>query len=961
VGGHALPLLLFIKLQFVMSEVLLNKEQKEAVYHTTGPLLVIAGAGTGKTSVITERVKNLVLSGVVGPSEILCLTFTEKASLEMEERIDVALPLGYSQLSVSTFHGFCDRVLRDHGFHIGIDPNYRLMTQAESMHFLSSNIFSLPLVHFRPIGNPDKFLSLLLNHFSRIADEDISVDEYAKWAYGLPSELSEDQKWTRDEYVEISNVWKEYSKLKLENSVCDFSDLITHTISLFRSRPNVLSLYHQKFPYILVDEYQDTNHAQHELVKMLAGKSKNITAVCDDDQSIYAFRGAAVANILEFTKTFEGTKVVTLNQNYRSHQEILDASYKLIINNNPERLEYKEKIDKKLVAQRGGGGIVEFAHLPTGQMESVWVKEKIMELVNSGYKFSDMAILVRANSHADQFVRLFEKEGVPFEYLGPGKLYERKEVSELVAFLRVMVDLYDDQSWWILLSSDTHNIDPLYIAELFSKSKEEATHVWDQLKIDEEPSVKSVVEFVKGVISTRESGAGKLLWQYIDQFGITQKLTSFENLTEQEYAQNITKLFKKVSDLEQIGVTTASSVISYIDMQLASGESPSASEIDWEDQNAVRVISAHSSKGLEFPVVFVVNLVAQRFPSVGRSDPLPPPAALIKNDMEDDHMREERRLMYVAMTRARDRLYLTAARKYEGNIREKKLSQFLLELGFNDEKTLESVTSGSEVKQNIDFEKVRQEVGKIKLSHLSYSQIETFRICPLHYKLNYILKVPQATSPGASFGNSFHRVLRSFYQEYVPGSVDQNTLMQQLLATHWIKKGYQNQQHEREAYQKAQDYLKLFLENWFTDSVNTIACEKPFAFKLADTKITGVIDRIDEVDGKLVIVDYKTGEKVMSQKEADKSLQLSIYALAATKIPEKPFAREIEDITLKLVYFSDPQVVVTKRSVEELISAENEILKIKEDIENSDFVCSGHPSCEFCEYKTFCKASQNNS
>ncbi len=261
------------------SEVKLNEEQEKAVKHGAGPLLIIAGAGTGKTTVITERIKHLILSKKAKPDEILALTFTEKAAREMEERVDIAMPYGYTQMWISTFHSFCDRILRREALHIGLDPKYKLMSQAESVQLVRNNLFKFDLNYFRPLGNPTKFIDGMLQHFSRLQDEDVSPKDYFAYAKKLKGVEKEEKAKT----LELAKAFKTYDELKVKDGLMDFGDLIVKTLKLFRERPNVVRVYREQFKYILVDEFQDTNYSQNELAIMLAGKAKNITVCGDDD------------------------------------------------------------------------------------------------------------------------------------------------------------------------------------------------------------------------------------------------------------------------------------------------------------------------------------------------------------------------------------------------------------------------------------------------------------------------------------------------------------------------------------------------------------------------------------------------------------------------------------------------------------------------------------------------------
>ena len=431
----------------------LNEEQQQAAEHGEGPLLIIAGAGTGKTTVITQRIKYLILERQVAPSEILALTFTEKAASEMEERVDVALPYGYTQLWIETFHAFCDRILRSEAVHIGLNPAYKLATEAESILFLRKNLFKLKLNYFQPLSNPYKFLQGFLTHVSRLKDDDITPEDYAAFA----EKLKDDDSVEPDEVkkmLELSQAYKIYEGLKAKEGVMDFGDLISNVLKLFRMRKNVLAEYQNSFKYILIDEFQDTNFAQNQMAILLAGDRKNITVVGDDDQSIYRWRGAAISNIIQFKKHFLDAKIVTLTKNYRSTQEILDRAYQVIQFNNPDRLEVKEKIDKKLFANRTDvGEKVEFQCSNRAENEAEFVAKKIKKLVREKkYDYRDFAILVRANDHAQPFTRALERTGVPYQFLGPGRLFQQDEIKDLIAYLKVLYNFEDNASVYRLLT-----------------------------------------------------------------------------------------------------------------------------------------------------------------------------------------------------------------------------------------------------------------------------------------------------------------------------------------------------------------------------------------------------------------------------------------------------------------------------------------------------------------------------
>ncbi|MDD3679876.1 MAG: UvrD-helicase domain-containing protein, partial [Candidatus Shapirobacteria bacterium] len=457
----------------------LNLAQKQAVEYLSGPLLIVAGAGTGKTTVITEKIKYLVVNDLARPEEILALTFTEKAAFEMEERVDVALPYGYTDTWIMTFHAFCDRILKDEAIQIGLDPGFVLMTQSEAIQFLSSHLFNLKLDYFRPLGNPGKFVAGLLNHFSRLKDEDITPRQYLDWVKSKAQKTTKlknpEEKLEIAKYQELAQAYWDYESLKQKEGLMDFGDLITKVLALFRKRPNVLASYQKKFKYFLVDEFQDTNIAQYQLIKLLAcpKKKPKLSVVADDSQSIYRFRGAAVSNVLQFMADYPTAKSAVLIKNYRSTQNILDKAYQLIQHNNPDTLEVKLGIDKNLQSANGPGQSIEFIYTQKvdDEAEEVIKKIKDQKLQNNRLNWGDFAILVRANNHAQPFIRALSLAGIPYQFLGPGMLFRQEEVKDLIAYLLFLVDPYDDTACYRLLSHQPFDLLGRDLAQLVALSR----------------------------------------------------------------------------------------------------------------------------------------------------------------------------------------------------------------------------------------------------------------------------------------------------------------------------------------------------------------------------------------------------------------------------------------------------------------------------------------------------------
>src|SRR5438128_1443983 len=619
----------------------------------------------------------------------------------MEERVYTLVPYGYADVEIATFHAFGDRILREHALEIGLTPDFRVLNRAEQTIFFRDRLFELPLAHYRPLGDPTRHLQALITLISRCKDEDISPEEYQAHAGRLEREAAaavdyEEARERAAQQRELAATYAKYEELMTRDGCVDFGDQIVQVLRLLRRRPYVLGAYQRRFRYILVDEFQDTNHAQFELVKLLAARHSNVAVVGDEDQAIYRFRGAAISNILGFLDVYHDAAQIVLTENYRSTQEILDGAYRLIVHNNPDRLEVRNGINKRLTAVAGRGHPPVHWHYETGTQEADAVAETIREKIAAGtWKPDDVAILVRGNADADQFLRSLNVKSVPWTFSGNSGLYDRPEIRLLIAFLRALVHTDESVSLHYLASSDLYEVPIVDLTRCSTHADRRHVHLFDVLRRAGEISelrdqiseaghaaIRHLVGDLERYMELgREMPTGELLYQVIRDSGWLMRLYREETARDVAEAKNITKFFDRVQAAARtLRYDNVREFVKHLDALIDAGEDPAVAEADVETP-AVRVLTVHKAKGLEFPVVFLVTLAQDKFPLRRRKDALELPVELIKETLPpsvDFHQQEERRLFYVGMTRAERELYLTSARDY-GGARARKVSQFVLE------------------------------------------------------------------------------------------------------------------------------------------------------------------------------------------------------------------------------------------------------------------------------------------
>ncbi|PYO01890.1 MAG: hypothetical protein DMD91_05960 [Candidatus Rokuibacteriota bacterium] len=972
----------------------LNEAQRRAVTHDTGPLLIVAGAGTGKTTVITRRIAWLIAERKARPDEILALTFTDKAAAEMEERVDTLVPYGYADVEIATFHAFGDRILREHALEIGLTPDFRVLNRAEQTIFFRDRLFELPLAHYRPLGDPTRHLQALITLISRCKDEDISPDEYQAHAgrLELAAAAAEDYEEARERAAqqrELAATYAKYQELMARDGCVDFGDQIVQVLRLLRARQYVLGAYQRRFKYILVDEFQDTNHAQFELVKLLGARHGNVAVVGDEDQAIYRFRGAAISNILGFLDVYRDAAQIVLTENYRSTQEILDCAYRLIVHNNPDRLEVRNGINKRLTAVPGRGAMLVHWHYETGTQEADAVAQTIREKIAAGaWKPDDVAILVRSNGDADQFLRSLNVKGVPWTFSGNSGLYDRPEIRLLIAFLRALVHTDESVSLHYLASSDLYEVPIVDLTRCSTYADRRHVHLFDVLRRSAEISelrdqigeaghaaIRHLVGDLERYMELgREMPTGELLYQFIKDSGWLVRLYREETARDVAEAKNITKFFDRVQAAARtLRYDNVREFVKHLDALIDAGEDPAVAEADVETP-AVRVLTVHKAKGLEFPVVFLVNLVQEKFPSRRRRDALDLPLEMVKAVLPtgDFHQQEERRLFYVGMTRARRDLYLTSASDYGGS-RQRKVSQFVLEaLDLPHDATrpfkarpVEEIEHFAPAPEAVDALLVPLAPdAEITLSH---KQIDDYQTCPLKYFNVHVKRIPIRRHHAVAYGAVVHKVVEYYLTRRAVGNY---TPLDDLLAIYeraWAgedilhdrpgasrepAEGFLTREHEEARKAAGRAALRRFWSQEEADGVKPTYVEKEFGFTLGPNRVRGRYDRVDEDLLGAVIIDYKTSE-VTRQKDADRrvagSLQLKMYALAWREMTGAPPQRvELRFIDSNVIGRHSP----TDEDCEEAIAA---VEAAAAGIRARRFEATpSWGACRYCAYNQIC-------
>ena len=628
----------------------MNDRQREAVFHTEGPLLILAGAGSGKTRVLTHRVAYLIEEQGVNPWNILAITFTNKAAGEMRDRVDQLVTFGAESVWVATFHSTCVRILRRYIDRLGFDHNFTIY-DSDDQKTLMKDICKRLQIDTKTYKE-----KAILGAISSAKDELIGPEEY---------ELNNMADFGKRK---IAAAYKEYQKQLRNNNALDFDDLIVKTVELFQMNPDILDAYQERFKYIMVDEYQDTNTAQFRLISLLASKYQNLCVVGDDDQSIYKFRGANIGNILNFESVFPNARTIKLEQNYRSTQTILDAANHVIQNNVGRKR-------KTLWTANGNGTPIIYQQFMTAYEEAEYIAGEITKKVGEGeYRYNDCAILYRTNAQSRLFEEKFLLANIPYKIIGGINFYARKEIKDLLAYLKTVDNAKDDLAVRRIINVPKRGIGATTLAKVQDYAAEHAISFYNALRAAEEiPSlgrsaakVSPFVTFIQTLRTQQEYfSVEELLKEIIEQTGYVKELEAEDTEEARARIENIDELISKVASYEEEAENpTLSGFLEEVAL---------VADIDnlEEDSDRVLLMTLHSAKGLEFPNVYMAGMEDGIFPSY---------MTIISEDPSD--IEEERRLCYVGITRAKRQLTITSARTrmIRGETQYNKVSRFVQEI-----------------------------------------------------------------------------------------------------------------------------------------------------------------------------------------------------------------------------------------------------------------------------------------
>ncbi len=944
-----------------------NQRQRQAIEHVGGPMLVLAGAGTGKTTVLTKRIARLIAGKHARPDEILAITYTENAAAEMCARV-AREPGAGCELRASTFHAYCYEMLQRCG------RGFRVIDKRDLWVYLRLRLEELPLEHFRPARNPGEFLDALLAFFDRCHDELITPDKYDAYVERLRrgevrtprvSKTKDAEQYTHTDVVarceELARVFRRVEEMLREDNLGTFGHMIAGAIELLRGDADLLARERARARFILIDEFQDANVGQIELVALLAGEERNVFAVGDPDQAIYRFRGASSAAFDEFRRRFPNAKGVVLNENQRSTSKILEASF-AVIASNPQvgcALDgsnfQRERLQSARERREGKplGGPVEIV-LAAPELEAADVASRIEDLHRAEAEALECAVLYRQHSHRAELVRELTERNIPFVVHGLDSL-NTGDVRDALACLAAIESERDSASVFRLASLAVFNLDAMRVREELHLAGRDVNIGAALKRVPGGEKMLAVLAEVQRQARAMDMKADAVLELAIRhlRLPLTPPLLALRNFVSEWTRKPITRTGRLQEFLR------------YLEYFVEAGGAIEVPEAESSPPGAVRLMTVHAAKGLEFKYVFVLRATSGSFPASYR-EPLfefPPELREISQEELDDreiHKEEERRLFYVAMTRAKDALTLCA--KPGRGKKDDSPPGFLRDL-------MSGAAKGTWTKRPGDARLTIHAGAAHPVSRLgdwllmppalpldnvvlSATAIQMYKECPLAYKIRREWNVPGEIAASMHFGNAIHVALKGFYDALRAGRPqDQGELLQcfrDALAEMRFEDDLQQRLYEEQGLRQLSEF---FASQQGTPPPEVVHTEKTFEIMVAGVRVRGRIDRLDRVEGvRVAVTDYKTGSP-RKQEDADQSLQLSIYALAC---------EQWKLTAERLIFYNldTNEAVTTRRTAGQLQDAVTEVRTVADGIAAGQFDPSPGYHCRRCGYRGMCPGTE---
>ena len=970
----------------------LNDAQRRAITHGEGPLLVIAGAGTGKTRVITERIRHLLHSNEALCGEnILGLTFTNKAAGEMKARVVRATGERGKAVTLATFHAFCEGLLKEAA------PERLMIDKVDHWILLRRNLERLKLEKYRRLADPGQFLNDFVEFFSRCQDELVSCEDYQRYADALAAKLEterdaldEDTFKDRAEEValqqEIARAYRASEELLREKKRVSFGSLITGAVDLLEKNAELRRALQEKYHYILVDEFQDTNIAQLRLLELLTGDAKNIVAVGDNDQAIYRFRGASFGSFKLFLERFAGwregqdsTKFrVSLIENYRSTPNILRVATQVIAQNTVSA-DFPKKV---LSASKEEGEKIRIVEMATELDEARWVASELQRLHGAGRKWREFAVLYRQHAHRDELVEELSRQKIPF-VISKLSILEHPLVRDVIAYLRMIATPFDDIACARVLAAPAWGLQAIDLVRLAERAKKAKKALYDMLQLPQgqlpfdssHAALGELVEFVTGKRKTlRRRSAREILGELSEWLEIAQRASP----QDRKY---VTRLTEFVKEWEPKSETRGlAEFVEYVDYYSQAGGT-----ISLEDDapgDAVQLMTVHGAKGLEFPQVFLLRINNKKFPATERSRVFEFPAALMKEGepAEQFHIQEERRLFYVALTRAENRLTLTTVTEKKGKvpvfiedilmepaIKRRDIHQVSPKLPEAHSAMQKESSHAGEPQLfpgSAGLPKVFSQIATWAVEFhpatpepltLSPSAVNGYRSCPQQYLFSRSWSLKEGPKAVLSFGSVMHTTIKRFVDQLRKGVKLPFEEVVRIFETEWTPAGFEDDYQEKGYKQDGVEQLRAFHAAMMEAPPRVLEQEKSFELPLENNVI--IIGRMDQVNSlgrnDVEIVDYKTG-KPKKDADAKKDLQLSLYALAAKE------SFEWNPVRLVFHYLQNNQIQVTTRDARQLDEAQAAVQEAAADIRAGEFPPKPGFICRNCAYKPICPAHEEN-